>query len=125
MNSGIQWWGYVHVNGSLQLKRYFSTRDLDEARESPFVKSVHGPWEVSDRDDALDKLKREIDFLSLPLKNLGKERERDPVHQYEGKWWHWDEVWSDRIGPFESRKEAEIACEGYADMLDHRPRGGT
>lgn len=72
MNSGVQWWGYVHINGSLQVKRYFSTRDLVEARESPFVKSVYGPWEASGRDDAISKLKQEIDYSSLSLKNLGK-----------------------------------------------------
>jgi len=72
MNREIQWWGYVHIDGSLQVKRYFSAKDLTEARESPFVESVYGPWEVNGRDDAISKLKQEIDYLSLPLKNLGR-----------------------------------------------------
>jgi len=72
MNGEILWWGYLHVDGSLQVKRYFSDLDLAEARESPFVESVYGPWVADGREDALNKLKQEIDFLSLPLKNLGR-----------------------------------------------------
>ena len=53
------WWGYLHTEGSLHVKRFFSKRDLEEARESPFVKEVHGPWAVASRDEAISKLKLE------------------------------------------------------------------
>lgn len=53
----IKWWGYIHENGSLQVKRYFGPEDLIEAQQSPFVRSVHGPWEVNNRDEAIEKLK--------------------------------------------------------------------
>jgi hypothetical protein len=48
-----QWWGYQHLNGSLQVKRYFGPLDIQEARESPFCELVYGPFPASDRDDAL------------------------------------------------------------------------
>ena len=56
----IEWWGYLHTSGSLQVKRYFSPLDISEAKESPFVQDVCGPWEVASRDEALAKLKMEL-----------------------------------------------------------------
>lgn len=40
----------------------------------------------------------------------------DPVHKHEdGKWYFWDETWSDEIGPFadedEARRQLELYCE--------------
>lgn len=29
-----------------------------------------------------------------------------PVHEYEGKWWFWDETWCHAHGPYESKAEA-------------------
>ena len=40
--SDIQWWGYLHVNGSAHCKRYFGPEDTAEASESPFVDIVSG-----------------------------------------------------------------------------------
>ena len=40
----LEWWGYLHVEGTLQVKRYFGPRDIEEAHESPFVDMVHGPF---------------------------------------------------------------------------------
>lgn len=53
----MAWWGYIHENGSLHVKRFFDYEDLSEAKVSPFVRSVHGPWEVNSREEALNKLK--------------------------------------------------------------------
>jgi hypothetical protein len=53
-----QWWGYIHENGSLQVKRYWDRADLQEARESPFVSRVYGPWPASSREEALGLLKK-------------------------------------------------------------------
>jgi hypothetical protein len=53
----IEWWGYVHVDGSLHVKRYFGPDDLSEARESDFVQEVYGPWKVNTREEAIEKLK--------------------------------------------------------------------
>lgn len=48
-----KWWGYVHANGTIQAKRYFDRQDLADARESPFVDQVLGPFDATDRDDAI------------------------------------------------------------------------
>lgn len=37
----VEWWWYLHINGSIQVKRFYDKRDLDEARESPFVERVY------------------------------------------------------------------------------------
>ena len=52
----LLWWGYEHENGSFQVKRYFNNRDLVEARESPFVVYVIGPFLAKDREEALFKM---------------------------------------------------------------------
>jgi len=53
----LLWWGYKHVSGSYQAKRYFSKLDTDEAEESPFVLKVIYPFEVNSRDEALEYIK--------------------------------------------------------------------
>lgn len=60
------WYGYLHVNGTVQVKRWFPTTghlDLEEALESPFVQKVHGPVPADNRKQALEifteKLKSE------------------------------------------------------------------
>ncbi|WP_127846170.1 hypothetical protein [Psychroflexus aestuariivivens] len=40
------WWGYVHENGSIQVKRYFNDADIQDAIESPFVGKVISRIEV-------------------------------------------------------------------------------
>lgn len=50
-----RWWGYMHINGSLQVKRYFDALCLRDAHESPFVAKVVGPFDATDREDALKK----------------------------------------------------------------------
>ena len=51
-----KWWGYEHVNGSLQAKRYFDKRDLTEARASDFVARVVGPFDCNTREEALQRI---------------------------------------------------------------------
>jgi len=55
-----KWWGYLHVEGTLQVKRYFGPMDISEAQESPFVDIVAGPWECKNREEAIEKLKRAV-----------------------------------------------------------------
>jgi len=55
-----EWWGYLHVEGTLHVKPYFGEEDLLEARQSPFVKHSRGPWECSGREEALEKLKEAL-----------------------------------------------------------------
>ena len=51
----ILWWGYIHNNGSIQVKRYFDPTDINEARASPFVRGVTGPFYATGREDAAEK----------------------------------------------------------------------
>lgn len=51
--SELLWWGYRHTQKTLQAKRYFSAQDIEEARESPFVAKVYGPFKAQGRDEAL------------------------------------------------------------------------
>jgi hypothetical protein len=58
----LEWYGYVHVEGSIHCKRYFSelsNGDIDEAIESDFVWAVHGPFKAESRSAAL-KILREV-----------------------------------------------------------------
>ncbi len=38
-----------------------------------------------------------------------------PVHFHEEKWWFWDEVWVDRIGPFDTETEARTVLKRYCE----------
>ncbi len=42
---------------------------------------------------------------------------RDAVHHREGKWWFWNETWSEAHGPFDTEAEARAACVEYARNL--------
>lgn len=55
------WWGYLHTNGNYQAKRYLDELDIVEARQSPFVSEIVGPFEAKDRDEALSITKLEIE----------------------------------------------------------------
>jgi len=41
-----------------------------------------------------------------------------PIHQHEGKWYFWGEVWWE--GPYETKKECELALQGYRYHLKIR-----
>lgn len=46
----------------------------------------------------------------------------DPIHEHEGKWWFWDETWSDRHGPYDSKERAEVSFKVYVEtFLDPPP----
>ena len=52
-----KWWGYLHINGSVQVKRVFDQRSYDiarqDAQESDFVIAVTWQFDAIDRADAL------------------------------------------------------------------------
>lgn len=58
------WWGYIHENGILQVKRYFSAEDISDARESPFVTTILPIVEADTREEAVALLEdlRKEDF---------------------------------------------------------------
>jgi hypothetical protein len=51
------WWGYKHISGTYQAKRYFGPLDIQEAEESPFCDIVVGPFYAENRDEALVKVR--------------------------------------------------------------------
>jgi hypothetical protein len=53
------WWGYKHVSGTVQAKRYFDKKDVDEAHESDFVDQVVMPFYAKDREEALDYVRKQ------------------------------------------------------------------
>ena len=52
-NSKMNFWGYLHVNGTVQVKCYFGPDDLMEAEESDFVITVSGPDKFESMIDAV------------------------------------------------------------------------
>lgn len=69
---GLLWWGYIHTNGTLQTKRWFSLEDITEARESPFVKALYGPFEANSRNNAEEVLKEYFKSRGTSLKHKGE-----------------------------------------------------
>jgi len=55
------WWGYLHNSGTIHTKRFFSQGDIDEAKASPFVNEVFGPWEVENKAEAEKRIREEAD----------------------------------------------------------------
>lgn len=54
------WWGYLHTQGTIQAKRFFSQLDICEAKESPFVRTVVGSFEADSREEAIAHIKKEL-----------------------------------------------------------------
>lgn len=63
MKTENTWWGYLHVSGTLQVKRYFDKKDIEEAKESPYCAIVIGPFLANDRDGALVILKNKLEQI--------------------------------------------------------------
>lgn len=62
--AGLKWWGYLHTNGSVQVKRYFDERDIDEALVSPFVSKVTQPFEAEGRSDAIKQASEKLGVVN-------------------------------------------------------------
>ena len=64
--NALQWWGYLHSNGSPQLKRWFGDHKdyRDDCDNNPFVLEVVEPFEADTREKA-ERILRER--LRLPL----------------------------------------------------------
>jgi hypothetical protein len=46
------WWGYLHQNGTVQVKGYHSPDQLLDAEESTFVQRIVYPFKALNRDEA-------------------------------------------------------------------------
>lgn len=66
MGADYWFWGYLHANGSLHVKRWFGdTRDYGEDCENnPFVAEVVSPFRAASYEHA-----REIVFKKIYMKN--------------------------------------------------------
>lgn len=49
---GDPWWGYVHVDGTLHVKRYFGPEDITDAIDSEFVAHVINPFHATGAEQA-------------------------------------------------------------------------
>ena len=60
--SKAMWWGYLHSNGTIQVKRWFGdVKDYtDDCYGNPFVKQVIEPFEADSREEALEVIKNHI-----------------------------------------------------------------
>ena len=58
----IMWWGYLHTNGSIQLKRWSGDhRDYTEDCENnDFVQKVVRPFAAETREDAIKYIKGKL-----------------------------------------------------------------
>jgi len=56
------WWGYLHSNGTIQLKRWFGDHAdyTTDCMGNPFVIEVVTPFESETREDALKLLENRL-----------------------------------------------------------------
>ena len=61
MNKNM-WWGYLHQNGSIQVKRWFGDHKdyTDDCEGNDFVQRVVRPFEAQTREDALEIIKQRL-----------------------------------------------------------------
>ena len=65
MSTKLLWWGYLHTSGTIQVKRCFDPRDLEDAYESPFVRFVVAPFPAEGREDAIRYVEQEMTKYNL------------------------------------------------------------
>ena len=56
MSNEIQWWAYLHANGTVQVKRWFGdVKDYTtDCEGNDFVQRVAPPFSAKNRDEAED-----------------------------------------------------------------------
>ena len=59
----LMWWGYLHQNGTIQCKRWFGDHKdyTDDCEENPFVLIIVSPFKAETREDAINKIAKEIE----------------------------------------------------------------
>ena len=62
----ILWWGYLHANGSIQVKRWFGDhKDYTEDCEgNDFVLHVVKPFEANSEEEAWKILTKQLNLLA-------------------------------------------------------------
>jgi hypothetical protein len=58
----LQWWGYLHANGSIQVKRWFGDPEdyTTDCYGNPFVKKVVHPFSAESREQAEEIIRKEL-----------------------------------------------------------------
>lgn len=62
MSNKIMWWGYLHSNRTIQVKRWFGDHKdyTNDCENNPFVLRVVKPFEAEDRHEAEKIIAREL-----------------------------------------------------------------
>jgi AmiR/NasT family two-component response regulator len=55
------YWGYLHQNGTVQVKGYYEYGQIKDAEESGFVQYIVKPFKTSTRKEALIIITKEIE----------------------------------------------------------------
>jgi hypothetical protein len=68
--------------------------------------------------DAASYVRRADTIDSKPINRIaGEMTAPDPVFEKEGKFYFYDETWTNAFGPFETREEGQAALRKYAESL--------
>ena len=56
------WWGYLHSNGTVQLKRWFGDHKdyTEDCYDNPFVVNVVSPFEAESREKAIEIINKRL-----------------------------------------------------------------
>ena len=56
------WWGYLHSNKTIQVKRWFGDKKdyTDDCEGNPFVLQIVRPFEANSREEALKIIEEEL-----------------------------------------------------------------
>lgn len=58
----LEWWGYIHVDGRLHVKRYHSESQILDALESDFVKFISGRVYAKNKEEATKLIKEDLEY---------------------------------------------------------------
>lgn len=59
-NEPLEWWGYIHTDGTLHIKRYLSETQILDALNSDFVKVISGRVYADDKKEATKLIKEDL-----------------------------------------------------------------
>lgn len=76
MEDAIMWWGYLHQNGTIQLKRWFGDHKdyTDDCEGNDFVHQVVPPFKAATADEAYGILEKSLGITTSPGEEPSKLR---------------------------------------------------
>jgi hypothetical protein len=62
MTNKNMWWGYLHSNGTVQVKRWFGDHEdyTGDCSCNPFVQQVVKPFEANTYEEAFHRIQKEV-----------------------------------------------------------------